>query len=93
MMRTLSANGTALRNLRFHGGGASLGVGVDKIGLFAVKELGGVSRLKMRAGLLTGWAYRVIIGARKTPLGVFHEEPLRACVGLVPHTLRARFGF
>ena len=31
--------------------------------------------------------------ARKTPLGGFHEEPLRACVGLVPHTLRARFGF
>ena len=49
-MRKLPANGMALRNLRFHGGGASLGVGVDKIGFFAVKELSGVSRLKMRAG-------------------------------------------
>ena len=61
MMRKLPANGMALRNLRFHGNGASLGVGVDKIGLFPVKELGGVSRLKIRAGLLTGWAYRAII--------------------------------
>ena len=56
MMRKLPANGMALRNLRFHGNGASLGVGVDKIGFFAVKELGGVSRLKMRAGLIDSQA-------------------------------------
>ena len=66
MMRKLPANGMALRKLRFHGNGASLGVGVDKIGFFkigffAVKELGGVSRLKMRAGLLTVRHARAII--------------------------------